>query len=100
MGKLVAGGVKEILWAGLPCMRDGKLDTDVKKINVAIEKAAEAHAEATYMSTYELFSKKGAYSAYIIQPTGIPLDVRESDGVHLNRQGADYLAQALIAKLK
>ena len=100
MTKLIAGGVKQILWVGMPCMRDAKLDGDIKKINAAIQAAASSHPEVTLFPTYDLFSKKGEYSAYIVQDSGVPLDVRESDGVHLNREGAEFLAGQLITKLR
>jgi hypothetical protein len=100
MSKLIENGVKQVIWVGLPCMRDSKLDADVKKINEVVLAAANTHPEVSFEPTYDMFSKKGAYSAYIIQSTGIPLDVRESDGTHLNRQGAEMLAKTLVAKLK
>ena len=100
MDTLIKSGTKQILWVGMPCMRDANLDRDVKKINDAIQQAVSTHPQVTYVPTYDTFSKNGAYSAYVVQPSGIPLDVRESDGVHLNRQGADFLAATLISKLK
>jgi hypothetical protein len=92
MDLIVDGGVSKVLWLGLPCMRESGLDADVKIISRIVSQQAAARDNVDFVSTYRMFSKKGKYSAYVIQKSGMPLDVRSSDGIHLNRNGAELLA--------
>ncbi len=91
MDIIIDSGVSKVVWFGLPCMREKKLDEDARLISRVVKQQAAARPEVSYISTYKMFSKKGKYSAYIIQKSGMPLDVRAADGVHLNRNGAKYL---------
>ncbi len=97
MDILIDGGVESIVWIGLPCMREKGMDADAITISKIVSQQADARPNVRFFPTYKLFSKKGSYSAYIIQPSGMPLDVRSSDGIHLNRKGAEWLAE-LVAK--
>jgi len=99
MDILLDGGVSKVFWFGLPCMREKKLNVDANAINRIIKQQAAARPKVSYVSTYKMFSKKGKYSSYIIQKSGMPLDVRTSDGIHLNRNGAKYLVDRVAEKV-
>ncbi len=96
MDTLTEGGVKLVCWIGLPCMRDKTIDEQVRSINQIVKEAASSRSAVTFFETYEMFSRKGGYSSYIIQATGMPLDVRAADGIHLNRAGAQHLTSHLL----
>jgi len=98
MDALISGGVKQVCWIGLPCMRDEKLNSNVKVINNVVENEADARPAVAFFDTHERFSKKGKYSSYVLQPSGMPLEVRAADGIHLNRKGAKHLADLVIAE--
>lgn len=97
MDLLLAGGKRRVVWIGMPRMREDKLDADVRAMEQIVVQQAEARDRVTYFSTLDLLSPPGAYRAYIIQANGMPLDVRSEDGIHLNRNGAEYLAGLLLA---
>ncbi len=98
MDILIDANTSQIVWIGLPCMREKGLDADTKVISRIVDQQALARPSVDFVSTYKMFSKKGAYSAYIIQESGMPLDVRSADGIHLNRAGAELLARTVTAK--
>jgi hypothetical protein len=98
MDILVEEGAVRVVWIGLPCMRESDLDADAKTISRIVEQQAAARPQVRFLPTYRRFSKKGAYSAYIIQSSGMPLDVRASDGIHLNRKGAELLATLVMTE--
>lgn len=98
MDVLVDAKASQVIWIGLPCMREKGLDADAKVISRIVDQQALARPSVEFVSTYKMFSKKGAYSAYIIQKSGMPLDVRSSDGIHLNTKGAELLARTVTAK--
>ncbi len=99
MDILIEGKTDKIVWIGLPCMREKGLNADAKVISRIVDQQALARPSVSFVSTYRMFSKKGAYSAYIIQKSGMPLDVRSSDGIHLNTAGAELLARTVMAKV-
>ncbi len=98
MDILADGSVEKVVWIGLPCMREEDLNASVKVISRVVEQQVVARPKVQFVSTYRRFSKKGEYSATIMQESGMPLDVRAADGIHLNRNGAELLAKLLIGK--
>jgi uncharacterized protein len=100
MDKLTAAEGARIIWLELPDMRDANLQADVTLINELLKQEAASRPAATFYPTISLFSRRpGTFSMHIPGPTGMPLSVRDADGVHLNRAGADRIAEQLIGHL-
>jgi len=99
---LSKGGVEKIYWIGLPDVRKEDLQQDLKTINAIIEQEANESSKVEFIDTREMFSmKKGEFSPYILnKKTGMPVHVRSSDGVHLNRKGADMLADVVLERIR
>lgn len=99
MDIMIKNKVKHVLWIELPDMRDKKVQTDTLQINAIIKKEAEARPGVAFVPCKQLLSRKpGTYSSYLMQSDGMPLPVRDG-GVHLNRTGADLLADFIIAQM-
>ena len=99
MDIMIKNKVKHIFWIELPDMRDQKLQNDVLQINAIIKKEADMRPGVVFMPCKQVLSRKpGTYSNYILQNDGMPLPVRDG-GVHLNRAGADLLADFIIAHM-
>jgi hypothetical protein len=98
MDLLLDGGKRKVVWVGLPRMREDKLDADVRSMEAIVMKQVDAREDVTFFSTFELLSPADGYKAYIKQDNGMPLDVRSPDGIHLNRNGAEFLAKQLFDK--
>lgn len=97
---LQTGGVRTVIWLSLPDVRDKTLQKDVTEINRIVRQQTQAHPGATFVDTVPLFSPTpGTFSAYVIKKGGMPLQVRASDGVHLNPDGADMLAARIRQEL-
>lgn len=101
LNALLKHGIKQVVWVELPAMRDEKLNASVQGINAAA-KAGVSQGSQTWFETRAIFSKggDGNYTAYVIQGSGMPLHVRAEDGVHLNRKGAEWLADKLVPAVK
>ena len=101
LSALQKSGVKAVVWVELPAMREEKLNADVQGINAAA-KAGVSQCGQTWYETRLMFSKTPdcAYSAYVIQGSGMPLHIRAEDGIHINRKGADMLADKLVPAVK
>lgn len=98
MDILVEGGAQRVVWVGLPVMREQKLDADVRVMEKIVLKQAEARVQVAFFPVAGLLSPPGEYKAYIILDSGMPLDIRAEDGIHLNRNGAEHLAHLLLEK--
>lgn len=96
MDLLLAGGAERVIWLGLPCMREPELSQSVAWMQQIVQKQADARDKVTFFATNPLFCQNGTYSSYITQGNGMPLEVRASDGIHLSRPGAEYLADILM----
>jgi len=97
MDKLTAAEGAKVYWLELPVMRDPKVNEDVNYINGLVRDEAEKRPAVTYLETRAVLGRSpDTYSPYVIGPRGMPLPVRDVDGVHLSRAGADRLAEHLL----
>ncbi len=97
MDRLV-GGSTWVYWAGPPIMSSAYRNERVLRITELIEQQAGSRYEVTYIDTFPLFSdENGNYSSVLPDDDGVPVQVRWEDGVHFTRQGAQRLADHLLA---
>ncbi len=100
MDKLTALPGSRVLWLELPDMREARMQEDVDMINTIVQAEAEKRPAVTFFLTRPILSRRpGTYAPHVIGPTGMPLQIRDQDGVHLNRAGADRMAEAMTAEL-
>ncbi len=95
---LTDGGVEKIYWIGMPDMRTANLQRETIRINEIVRERANADRNIEYIDTVQMFSvEPGKFSPYIIdRNTAMPVHVRNPDGVHLNRAGADMLSKHVL----
>lgn len=97
MDRLIKGGATCVIWMGLPDMRSEKHDADCKEINRISQAEAAKRPQVVWVDMGKIISRKpGTYSPYFIGQDGRPQMVRDPDGVHLSRVGAEMVSQALI----
>ncbi len=100
MDILLEGGATQIHWLELPDVRDTHLQQDIESINQLIRTEAAARPQVTFQETRSVLSRTpGTYTAYVIQANGMPLNIRDRDGIHLNRAGADLLVTEMLARI-
>ncbi len=100
MDKLAPGEGTRVVWLELPHMRDPKIHADVEAINALVQAEVERRERVEYFRTRTLLNRKAdVFSPYIVGAKGMPLEVRDTDGVHLNRAGADLMASRLMKHL-
>jgi len=96
MDVATAGG-RRLYWIGQPIMRDETYDERMVMLDRVYEEEAAAHEGVTYVDTREIFANAaGKYAAYLRGPDGDLVRVRQGDGVHLTRAGADRLAAHVL----
>lgn len=99
MDILVRGGARQVIWMELPDMRVAKNQADAMEINAILRREAGTRAIRIFETKSILSRKPGTFSPYLIGIDGMPLAVRDADGVHLSRAGADLMAAKLMAAM-
>lgn len=100
MDLLSARDGASVHWLELPDMRDRRIQDDVALINDLIKETARTRERAFFVPTRPLLSRDpGTFSPFIIGPRGLPVQIRDPDGVHLNRAGAERITDHLVEYL-
>lgn len=95
MDVLAADGRKAI-WVGMPPMRDAELNDGMVEVNRIVEDEVGKRDNVFYVDTWALFSgPDGGFTPTIDGQT-----VRLEDGIHLNVEGSELLAAAIIDELE
>ncbi len=84
-----------IFWIGQPPMRDAGFDRRITVINEVVEAEAADRPWVTFVDTAAVLG--GPDGGYVDRLPGIDEDLRQDDGIHLSRAGADLLAQHLLS---
>lgn len=96
MDKLTAKENAKVYWLELPVMRDDSITEKVDFINRIAKVEAEKRPRVIFFETRGILGRRpDTYSPYIIGPNGQMTDLRDRDGVHLSRAGADRIAEAI-----
>ncbi len=83
-----------VYWLELPDMRETRLRQDVSAINDIVLAESERRESVVFVPTRPFLSRNpGEYSPYVNGPDGLPVRVRDFDGVHLERPGAELVAR-------
>jgi len=97
MDKLTAKPGSIVYWLEIPDMRDPGMQSKIEEINVILQREADKRDQVIFFETRPVLSRRpGTYTTHMPGPTGMPVMVRDTDGVHLNRAGADRIAEHLI----
>lgn len=83
-----------VLWIAQPPMRDAGFDQRIDVINEVAAAQAADRPWVTLVDTAALLG--GPDGEYVDRPPGQDRDLRQGDGIHLSRAGADLLARHLL----
>lgn len=93
------GGQTHVYWIKVMTPRDPKRQKIAKVVNAAIEVAAQPwRNQVDIIDTVAIFTPGERYRDSMLID-GKDALVRESDGIHLNRTGADFLGRTLLEQL-
>ena len=96
MDLLGRGGEAKVYWLELPDMPKPEIQKSADRINGLVDQEAAKRPFVIHYKTRSFLSRTpGTFSRYVLRPNGMPLSVRDTDGVHLDRNGADLLARKL-----
>lgn len=95
MDVLAADG-RKVIWVGMPPMRDADLNDGMAEVNRIVEDEAGKRDNVSWVDTWALFSAPGG--GFTPELGGEP--VRLEDGIHLNVEGSELLAAAIVEELE
>ena len=95
--KIATAGGRRLYWVGQPIMRDATYGARMARLNRVYEQTAATHEGVTYIDSWDLFAdERGRYAAYLKDAGGERVRMRQTDGIHLTRAGADRLAARVL----
>ncbi len=89
------GDGRLVLWVGQPHMRDAGFDERMGVLDGIYAEEAEARPWVRFLDTRDLLSPDG--EGY--QATDGETSLRQGDGIHLDRAGADLVAEAVLGAI-
>lgn len=87
-----------VFWVGQPPMRDAAFDRRIGIINDVVATEAADRPWVTFVDTAEVLG--GPDGGYAARLPGTDADLRQADGIHLSRAGADLLARQLLTRVQ
>ncbi len=95
--EIASAGGRRVYWIGQPIMKDEVYAARMARLNEVYEETAAEHEGVTYIDAWTLFADEdGGYAAYLRDAGGELVRMRQADGTHLTRAGADRLAARVL----
>ena len=96
----VAPAGEHVFWIGMPPMRQSKLDARMQRINAILETTMAARENGHFIASQPVLGgKDGGYTEHL-RIDGEQVRVRASDGIHVNRAGAQHLADGVVPSVR
>jgi hypothetical protein len=102
MDILVGKNHRQVWWVGMPIMRPGTyLPHAIETLNAVYKAEAAKRPDVHWVDIYRMFAdKNGYYQDYLPGPDGQIELMRQSDGKHFSRAGADMAAAFVLNQIK
>jgi hypothetical protein len=101
MAEATAAGA-HVLWVGLPIMQDPTFGAHMAFLNSVYLSQAHRYPGVVFIPTWKLFSNSaGQYSEYLPDKSGNLIEVRDSDGIHIDPPGGtDLLGDYVVDRIE
>lgn len=97
---LLCAAADQVLWLGLPPMRNAKFNGRVTSLNTLLASEVGASACGQFLPvSSKLADGKGHYAQFV-KVGKHKLRVREDDGIHLTQNGGRLISELVVASLK
>ena len=85
---------RRVIWVGIPNAQDPAFTARLEIQDQAVREALQGYPPAVFVDTWEIFDgRNGGIAELVVDPRdGKAKPVRQSDGFHLNTDGAEILA--------
>lgn len=101
MDILVGPQHRQVWWIGMPIMRSDAFSKVVRVLDSVYKAEAATRPDVHWVDTYGMFAdKSGRYQDYLPGPSGTTELMRQSDGIHFSRAGADMAAKVVLGQIE
>ena len=90
---------RTVVWVTQPPMRDGGLDEGIELINDLAAEVLADRPQVVSVDIWDLFGGADGYAERLAGPDGEIITARVSDGVHVSRPAASWIADLVFAEL-
>jgi uncharacterized protein len=93
---------RRVIWVGIPNAADAEFTARLEYQDQAVRQALQNYPEAVFVDTWEIFDgRNGGIAELVVDPRdGKAKPVRQSDGFHLNEDGAEILAIDIASEVE
>ena len=97
---IASGDGRQVLWVGMPVMRSAVFSARMRAINAIVREQIRGRSRVSYVDAWQRFQgAEGLFSERLSDAEGRSLVVRERDGVHYTRDGAERLTARVLSLL-
>jgi uncharacterized protein len=101
MDILIGPRHRQVWWIGMPIMRSDAFSKVVRVLDSVYKAEAATRPDVHWVDTYGMFAdKSGRYQDYLPGTSGKTELMRQSDGIHFSRAGADMAAKVVLDQIK
>lgn len=86
-----------VIWVGMPAVALEQLTGLPEIVNPLAVAAADGGRRFAFLDASAVVAPNGVFTRFIEGPDGVPLNVREGDGVHYTRAGGELLVDEIMA---
>ncbi len=97
---LLCASVEQVVWLGLPPMRNAKFNGRVTALNKLLASEVANAACARFLPVADKLADSKGHFTQIVKVGKHKLRVREDDGVHLTQNGGRLISELLLESLK
>ncbi len=91
--RMITARGTRLYWIGQPLSRDPEYTEAMRGINRVYAQVAEEHEDVEFIDIWPWISDDGRYTDTLPGPDGKPVQIRQSDGIHLTDEGGDVAAR-------
>ncbi len=102
MDMLLENPERRVIWVGIPNAQDLEFTARLEIQDQAVRESLANYEDAVFVDTWEMFDgRNGGVAELVVDPRdGKAKPVRQSDGFHLNVDGAEILAIDIAAQVE
>ena len=97
---LLCASVEQVVWLGLPPMRNAKFNGRVSALNKLLESEVGKAACARFLPVADKLADSKGHFTQIVKVGNHKLRVREDDGIHLTQNGGKVISELLVESLR
>lgn len=97
---LLCGSAEQVVWLGLPPMRNAKFNGRIQELNKVLQSEVSAASCSIFVPTWSALADAKGRFTQVLKVGKRKLRVREDDGIHLTQNGGKLVSEIVVDSLK